>query len=64
MISNAHKKAFLYQNIRFQLILFNVISRTQYTKEFKNNNTVTTGLMLNNIKGLEILPHNKHTYII
>jgi len=52
-ISNALKKAILYQNIRFKLILFNVISKAQYTREFKNN-TVTTGLMWNNINGLEI----------
>jgi hypothetical protein len=62
-ISNALKKAFLYQNIRFQLILFNAISKTRYTKEFKNNR-VTSGLMLNYTNGLEISPHNEHMYII
>lgn len=62
-ISNSLKKAILYQNIRLQLILFNVTSKTQYTKEFKNN-TVTTGLMLNNINRLLISPHNEHMYII
>jgi hypothetical protein len=41
---NTFKKALLYKNIRFQLILFNVTSKTQYTRELQNN-TVTTGLM-------------------
>ena len=62
-ISNTLKRAILYQNIRLWLILFNVTSKTQYTEEFKNN-TVTTSLMLNNINGLQISPHNEQMYIM